>query len=141
MKNYSADKELKDILLKFGFIETTNIQDQSNEKKEFRISKNGQKRIHFDYINIRVGYRNQLHSLGTSVSADGIAIVLLFFFLKPNDNKELFNNSFSLEGAKDRLNSIKNEYKSLVEFNLHKPRREKLARIIEKSEELKDQLL
>lgn len=54
MQRYSADKELEDILLKFGFIETANKRNPLKGKKEFRLSKSAQKNIYFDYINIIV---------------------------------------------------------------------------------------
>ena len=141
MKKYSTDKELEDILLKFGFIETTDKRNQLKGKKEFRLSKYGQKRIYFDYINIIVIKRFQMYSLGTSLSLDDIVIILLYFTLKSDDQKELFyDGSFTLEGATNRLNSIKKEYTDLEKFNLRKPRREKLRRIIEKSEEIENEI-
>ncbi|NDW18276.1 hypothetical protein D0T53_06910 [Dysgonomonas sp. 216] len=142
MKKYSANKELEDILLKFGFIETTDKRDQLKGKKEFRLSKYGQKRIYFDYINIIVIQKFHMYSLGTSITLDNIVIILLYFTLKSNDQKELFyDGSFTLDNAANHLNSIKKEYADLEKYNLHRPRREKLKRIIEKSEELRNKIL
>lgn len=142
MKKYSADKELEDILLKFGFIETTDKRNQLKGKKEFRLSKYGQKRIYFDYINIIVIKRFRMHSLGTSITSDDIVFILLYFTLKYDDQKELFHDdSFTLEGVTNRFNLIKNEYTDLEKYNLRKPRREKLRRIIEQFEKYKDDIL
>lgn len=79
-----------------------------------------------------------MYSLGTSLSIDDIVLILLYFLLKSDDQKEFFDDSFNLEDIKHHLESIKNEYHDLEKFNLRRPRREKLKRIIERSEEIKD---
>lgn len=140
MKTYSANKDLEDLLLKFDFIDTTDKRNQLKGKKEFRLSRHGQKRIYFDYINITIIQRHRMYSLGASLSENDIVIILLFFFLKSGDHMELFNDSFSLEGARNILNSIEKEYYDLVEFDLRKPRRDKLKRILDIFEKYKNEI-
>lgn len=51
-----------------------------------------------------------------------------------------YDAGFTLKGATNRLNSIKKEYTDLGKFNLRKPRREELRRIIEISEEIENEI-
>ncbi|MFR1813782.1 hypothetical protein [Dysgonomonas capnocytophagoides] len=55
--------------------------------------------------------------------------------------KELFDgDSFNLESAIYHWDSIKEEYAELENCNFHKPRRENLRRIIERSEEIENKI-
>jgi len=54
MAPYQANDELVEILKKQGFIETSSERDKLKGKKCFKLSKNAQKEIYFDYENIEV---------------------------------------------------------------------------------------
>lgn len=142
MKIYLTDKEFEEILLKFGFIETTNKRDQIRGKKEFRLNKYAQKKIYFDYTNIQIIKSNHRYSCKTSISVNDAVHILLYFTLRPHEKKELFDNDIcDLKKVTEYFDILKMEYLDLKTFNSHERKRNKLKHIIDVYEELTHRIL
>ena len=137
MKVYKANNELVEILQKQGFIETTSNIDKKKGKKRFKLSKQARKEIYFDYINIRI--LNSIHGQDsrTTMTESELKSLLLYFKLNSADFKE-FDSSrkFDFKKIEKRLVSLKIELNNLTKFNLHKPRRNKIERILKTYENI-----
>ena len=129
MKTYIADKELENILLSYGLIETT--VDKLKGKKTFKLSKSARKEVFFDYETIYV--RNGIHGNSTyRMTETELQCLLLFFKLSSNDFKEFDpNGNFDFKSVEERMPSLRREYEKLKELNIQKSRRDKIERILQ----------
>ncbi|MDY8136910.1 hypothetical protein [Aquimarina sp. 2201CG5-10] len=137
MKKYEANEELENILLKKGFIETTSQRDKKKGKKSFKLSKNAKKEIYFDYINIHI--LNSIHGQDSEIkiTESQLKSILLYFKLNSTDFKEINQNGkFDFKKTEEGLTSMKDELQDLIKFDLHKPRRNKLTRILKEYEDI-----
>ncbi len=137
MKRYQANGKLEQILLNQGFIDTTSQIDKLKGKKSFKLTKNSRKEIYFDYINIRILESTKGHDSCYKMTEDELKYLLLFFKLKSTDFKEIdHNGKFNFKKSKERLDSLSKELQSLTKYNMHKPRRVKLKRILDSFENI-----
>lgn len=128
---YKVNKELEEILKKFGFIEATTERDKIKGKKEFRLSKNARKKIYFDYINIRIVNSFYILDSTTKMDERKLKSVLLYFILTTNDFKELsINGAFSFTEVEKRLASLYEEIERVKELDVQKQRQQKISRIL-----------
>jgi len=132
-KTYRCDKELEILILKQGWVETTNPTDRQKGKKEFRKTKNGRIRVRFDYINLVV-YENHLGCngiTGTQIKADDLR--LLFWYINSNvaDRETISDGHFNLIKARDFHNTINQFLRLSKEFNANSRESRKYERLIE----------
>jgi hypothetical protein len=140
MKTYKANQELENILLILnqGFIEVTSERDKFKGKKAFRLSQKSRKEVYFDYINIRVNSRGSVHDSLLEIDEEGLKLLLIYFKLPDNDSKEIIRfNTFKFSEAKERIKSLQEELRRLIEYNFRKPRQEKIKRILDYYDDLK----
>lgn len=136
MKEFKANLELEEILLRNGFIDTTEERDKIKGKKSFKKTKNAQKEIYFDYINIRVlpGGRE---SNRIELNEQELKFIFLFFKLKSIDFKELVSDGrFDFNKIKQGIDSLKHELKFHREFNGRHQRQNKIERILNEYKEI-----
>ena len=128
MELFEANDKLVNVLQNQGFIETTDQENKIKGKRNFKLSKNARNDIYFDYINVRARFNRQEQSKITLSEVD-LKLILLCFKLSSSDVKEF--DKFNFKEIEEKLGSLKQELDSLIEFNLHKPRQNKIKRILE----------
>jgi hypothetical protein len=130
MKSYTADRKLIEVLLKQGFIETSSKEEITRDKKSFKLSKQARKEIHFDHD---IEVRNTYISSGKSVVTETeLKLMLLYFKLKAIDWKEFESSvEFDLKKTEETLGKLENELEHLERYKVHKPRQNKIKRILD----------
>ncbi len=134
MREFIADLRLEKILLDKGFIETTSERNKIKGKKSFKLSKNAQKEIYFDYINIKI-----LPSGNSRIkmTEEELKYVFLYFELTSIDFKELvYDGEFDFENVRKGINSLKKELKLHEELNCRFRRKNKIERILKRYNEI-----
>ncbi len=130
MKIYQANNELAVVLNNQDFIETTNEEEKMRGKRSFRLSKHARKKIHFDHINIVI-HNGIISGDKIKITERELKLMLLYFKLAPADFNEVFySKKFGYEDTEKRLNSLERDLKYLEEFKIHKPRQNKIKRIL-----------
>ncbi len=131
MDTYRADKELENILINNGFIETTSEENRKKGKKSFKTSKNARKRIYFDYINIKILKGSHIMDDCYEMTEKELKLLLLYFKLNYVDRKKLSESGiFNFKKINERFVMIVEELKALKEFNIKNKRQITLERII-----------
>jgi len=132
MKKYEANNELEQILLKQGFTDTSSKNDKIKGKKCFKLSKQAQKEIYFDYINIRILNSTHIQDSRTEITLEELKLLMLYFKLESSDYKEINSlGKFDFKSTIGRFNSLQNELQKLTELDIQVPRRKKIERIVE----------
>jgi hypothetical protein len=129
---YNADNELVQLLLKNGFIETTNPTDQAKGKRSFKKSKTSRHKFYFNYQSMEIIKNNQVIDHFMSLNYNELKLMLLLFNLKPAEFNAFSEDPYiTIKEAAKRLNAIKNEYNDLIELNIKLERQRKLKKIID----------
>lgn len=137
MKTFEANQELEDVFMSHGFVETTRDTDKRKGKKTFKLSKQSNKEIYFNYINVRVTIGTKFRDEKITLNEEDLKLILLLFKLKGNDLYEILGEGVSnFEKVAERLVWIKKELKDLKEFNFQHSRQVKIQRILDCYENL-----
>lgn len=132
MKKYTANKELENILLLNGFIDTSSKEDNVKGKKRFKTTKSSRKEIYFDYINIIVFYRSVSHESYLSLTEEELRVLLLYFKITSTDYQELSSiKGLRIKEVTKRIGMLEDEKEQLVKYNFRKARVGKLTRVLE----------
>ncbi|MFA6082831.1 hypothetical protein [Mucilaginibacter sp.] len=131
-KIYQCDQELEALILKQGWIETTDAIDRKKGKKEFRKSKGGRMLMRFDYINFVV-YENSvgINRLEGPRIAEG-DLKLLFWYINSNpaDKDYISDGHFDLDRTRqcaETMDSLLGYYR---EFNRSNRESKKFERLL-----------
>lgn len=137
MDTFRADSVLESIFLDHGFEETTSKRDRLKGKKSFKLSKVARKEVYFDYEHIRILESSVGHDACYHLTAFDLRSLLWFFKALPNDIKEVFpDGKFRFHTVKERLERIGSEWEALSRMGLHRPRRQKLNRILDSFDQI-----
>lgn len=137
MKTFEANQELENVFISHGFIETTTDTDKGKGKKTFKLSKQSNKKIDFNYVNVRVTLGTYFLDEKITLNEEDLKLILLLFKLKGNDLNEILGDGISnFEKAAERLVRIRKELKDLKEFNFRHSRQVKIQRILDSYDNL-----
>ena len=131
-KIYKCDEELETLILKQGWVETTDARDKQKGKKEFRKSKQGRILIRFDYINLVV-FENNVGCPGIGgprVSSEELQLLFWYLNSKANDKEEISDGHFDLQRAKSSLQTMSSLLGHAKEFNRSTPESRKFERLL-----------
>lgn len=132
MKTFEANQELENVFISHGFVETTTDTDKRKGKKTFKLSKQSNKEIYFNYINVRVTIGTKFRDEKITLNEEDLKLILLLFKLKGNDLYEILGEGISnFEKVAERLVWIKKELKDLKGFNFRHSRQVKIQRILD----------
>ncbi len=138
-KRYNANEELEKILLERGFIKIN--RNSSGSKKVFKSPEQPNKEIYFDQMSIILKYYSSSTDLTTKITKEKLKYLLLFFKLKGDEFKEVFDSGRFFENKiKKNLDRITSELKYNKQFNGNKSEREKLQKILNAFSEIENEL-
>lgn len=137
MNQYEANSTLIDILIKHDFEDVTSYYDKNRGKRKFKLSKQSQKEIFFDHINIQVFNSNIFQDAKTRITEQELKHLLLYFKLKSVDYELLdIEKKFRFEKVEPNFKELRKELQNLEEFNFKPTRQNKLKAFIKSYEDI-----
>lgn len=131
MKEFQANAELEEVLLKNGFNETSHESDKIKGKKRFKLTQRARKEIYFDYVNIHIQSTHSRHDSRISLNEKELRLMLLFFKLATKDIEEvIYDGSYKIDEAAERYKALQEELELHTKYALRRGRKKVIERII-----------
>ena len=131
MKEFQANAELEEVLLKNGFNETSHESDRIKGKKRFKLTQRGRKEIYFDYVNIHIQSTHSRHDSRITLNEKELRLMLLFFKLGTKDIEEvIFDGCYKIDEAAARYQALQEELDFHTKYTMRRGRKKVIERII-----------
>jgi len=107
-KYYECNEELAAILLKNGFMETTNLVDQQKGKKEFRIGpKRSRLVIQFDYMNFKLLEESSgCNFRSAKIPQDDLNMLLWYAQSTTTDKNHISDGHFDINRVRQNVETM-----------------------------------
>lgn len=132
MKTYQVNTELTEILIANGFRDFSTEKQNSIGKKTFRLSKNSNKEIYFDYTNIVVSNANSRSHSRLSLTEVELKSLIFYFKLDAAEQKEINESGlFDYQSIAERIKAMRSEVDFFKQQNKLDKKRIKLQNIVQ----------